>query len=41
MNHNLSKDDIYTLVKNSFEGSFADDDRKTEMLKQLYEFENI
>lgn len=36
----LSREDIYTLVKNSFEASFADDDRKTKMLKTLDEFEN-
>ncbi|MCF6269149.1 MAG: adenosine deaminase [Melioribacteraceae bacterium] len=36
----LSKDDIYTLVKNSFEASFADAERKAEMIKQLDEFEN-
>lgn len=36
----LSKKDIYRLVKNSFEASFTDDERKAEMLKQLDEFEN-
>ncbi len=37
---NLTNDDIYTLVKNSFEASFADDERKVGMLKQLDEFIN-
>ena len=32
---NLSEDDIYKLVKNSFEASFADDKRKNEMLQLL------
>ncbi len=35
---NLTKDDIYTLAKNSFEASFTDDTRKSEMLKQLERF---
>jgi adenosine deaminase len=35
----LSKSDIFTLVKNSLEASFADDERKGEMLKQLDEFD--
>ncbi len=35
---NLTKDNIYTLVKNSFEASFTDDERKVEMLKQLDKF---
>ncbi len=38
---NLSREDIHTLVKNSFETSFADDDRKEEMLELLEEFGNI
>ena len=37
---NLSKDNIYKLVKNSFEASFADDKRKNEMLMLLDEFNN-
>jgi len=36
---NLSKDDIYKLVKNSIEASFADDERKSMMMKQLRQFE--
>ena len=36
----LSKDDIYKLVKNSFEASFANDKRKNEMLMLLDEFDN-
>ena len=35
---NLSKEDIYKLVKNSIEASFADAERKAEMLKQLDDF---
>jgi len=31
----LKKDDIYKLVKNSFEASFVDSDRKSEMLQLL------
>jgi adenosine deaminase len=34
----LSENDIYKLAQNSFEASFADDERKSEMLKQLEEF---
>ena len=37
---NLSKDDIYKLAKNSIEASFAEDERKSEMIKQLAEFEH-
>ena len=36
----LSEQDIYELVKNSIESSFADKKRKLEMLKQLVEFTN-
>lgn len=36
----LSEQDIYELVKNSIESSFADKKRKLEMLKQLAEFTN-
>ena len=35
---NLTKDDVYTLAKNSLEASFADDERKSVMLKQLGKF---
>jgi len=34
----LTKNDIYTLVKNSFEASFANETRKEEMLNLLSEF---
>ncbi len=35
---NLTKDNVYALVKNSFEASFTDAERKAEMLKQLDKF---
>jgi adenosine deaminase len=35
---NLTKNDILTLVRNSFEASFADDERKAEMLNELNNF---
>ncbi len=35
---NLSKQDIYKLVQNSFEASFTDNNRKSELIKTLNEF---
>ena len=32
---NLTKKDIYTLAKNSFEGSFLNDSKKQMMLEKL------
>jgi len=37
---NLSKDDIFTLVQNSFEASFVSDKRRKEMLQTLKSFHN-
>ncbi|MBZ0201261.1 MAG: hypothetical protein K8H86_15415, partial [Ignavibacteriaceae bacterium] len=36
----LTHDDIFTLIKNSFEASFVDDNRKMEMFTLLEAFHN-
>ena len=35
---NLSKDDIYQLAKNSFIGSFLNEDEKKDMLKKVDDY---
>ncbi len=37
---NLTKDDLYRLTRNAFEASFANDDRKKEMIRQLDDYFN-